>query len=183
MAKVKVNRDSITQKVSGFVKRLEGETKREELLTQIGNEVIKDIQRETRSRRGFKSKEEARVFGSKRTKLPDLAESTIENRRSIARREQTQATYSDKRSNLTLTGQLLDSLKMFISRGVLKIRPDGKRRPYKTIKKSRAKRPPSNDELAVHLEDKGFIFMGIDDKSLKKIKTISIRFLRRLLKS
>jgi hypothetical protein len=179
MSKVTVNRGSILRKIQEKLKEVEGATQSDLLLGEIGARLLKDTQARARTGKGFTA-ETVKVFGSPRVSLPGLADSTIDSRRTLATTNQTPAFYREKKSNLTLTGQLLDSLKLFIRRGSLIIRPDGARRPYRT-KKGAGKGQPTNDKLAEFLEDKGFYFLGVDDKSLNQIKTISIRFIRRLL--
>jgi len=49
--------------------------------------------------------------------------------------------------------------------------------------KGKVKNTPSNDEIIGYLEKKGFYFLGIDDKTIDKIKTIAKRQIRRLLRS
>jgi hypothetical protein len=176
MASVKINRPSIIRKAEQKIREIEGAAQGDLLLSQIGVELLLDTQNKARTGKGF-TKDTVKVFGSKRSKLPWLADSTVDSRRSIGSRESTSNVFKPDRSNLSLTGQLLSSLKIFIKNGVLTIRPDGERRKYK----GQNKKPPSNDKLAEFLEEKGFYFLGVDDVSLKKIKTISIRFIRRLL--
>lgn len=180
MTKIRINRRSILTKVAEKISQVEGATKGDQLLGEIGTELLLDTQARARTGKGFTA-DTVKVFGSKRTNLPGLAQSTVSSRESVASRNPTPAFYRKNKSNLTLTGQLLDSLRLFIKRGVIIIRPDGERRPYKTGRPSKAKTPPNNEELSTFLEEKGFYFLGIDDKSLKKIKTISTRFIRRLL--
>lgn len=177
--KVKINRGSIIRKAEQKIREIEGATQGDLLLSQIGVELLLDTKARARTGKGF-TQDTVKVFGSKRVNFPSLAPETIDSRRNVAGSNATPAFYREKKANLTLTGQLMESLKIFVKSGTLLIKPDGARRLYRT-KKGEGKTAPTNDKLAEYLEEKGFYFLGIDDLSLKKIKTISIRFIRRLL--
>jgi hypothetical protein len=74
------------------------------LLKQVGDEMIKDIRYQTR--RGLGGED-----GDERESLKPLSKSWKESRKEIASRGgQTHQAFSANRSNLTLSGQLLDSI-------------------------------------------------------------------------
>ena len=184
-SKVTIDSASIARKVEDRVKEIQKGLRGNPLLNQVGDEIIKDNRREARTGKGFDSKPE---IGQKRTKMPPLADSTIDARDYLKRAgNSTDNVFSLKRSNLTVSGQLLSSIVKEIKKGALIIRlSDQKRAPYKTLnqRQSRSKKaPPSNQEVADFLEEQGRHFLGIDDKTEKKIKTIVIRFIRRLIRS
>jgi len=95
--------------------------------------------------------------------------------------------FSAKRSNLTLSGQLIESLKSrFITRGV-EVFPDGDHEPYR-YKGKRGKIVTSgekikNSKLAEHLKKKGFDFIGVRDSIKERIKILVQQQIRREFKS
>ena len=185
-SKVTIDSASIAKKVEDRLKKIQRGLRGNRLLNEVGDEVISDNRREARTGKGFNSKPEV---GQKRTKMPKLAETTIEHRKYLKRAKNTETTdvFSVKRSNLTVSGQLLSSIVKEIKNGALIIKlSDQKRIPYKTLnlrQKKARKPPPSNQEVADFLEEQGRHFLGIDDKTQKKIKNIVIRFIRRLIRS
>lgn len=117
--------------------------------------------------------------------FPNLKESTIKNRRSIARYNSTHDTYEESRSNLTITGQLLDSIKhTIVGVGKLVIGVTGTHHGYK--KKSGGRTPPLKmDKLKSYLEEKDFVIFDQtinDNKTIvSRTKTIVLRYIRRAL--
>lgn len=124
---------------------------------------------------------------NKTRSFPKLQPSTVANRGRLAKLNRTQRTYAQPRSNLTLTGQLLDGLKFKITKKrIINVFTSGKRKMYRTSKNSFAK-PNSvnskNETLASVLSDKGFKIMGSFDKAgEKRIRNIYLKFLRRKLR-
>lgn len=119
--------------------------------------------------------------------FPPLKPITIDNREYLARFNRTHPAFNEARSNVTLTGQLLNALGFqVISRGV-ELLFIGERRPYRTGPNSVANDTPTNQEVADYLAEKGFrVFTkkGIesDRKFSSNITQIVRRFLRRSLK-
>lgn len=91
------------------------------LLNEVGDTIIKDIQFQTR--RGVSPKTGERFKPTKK--------SWREKREKIAEATNTHEAYSKNRSNLTLTGQLLDSLRKTITGRAVKIYFAGFHLPYK----------------------------------------------------
>lgn len=116
--------------------RINRALKSSSLLKEIADGLIEDIQ-------SGESPKTGKPF-------PRLADSTIENRRRLARTNQTDKNYSPKKSNLTLTGQLVRSIKAKINltRGELIIEPTGSRRPYRGVNKRLKQSVRTNKELA-----------------------------------
>lgn len=81
--------------------------------------------------------------------------------------------FRPKKSNLTFTGQLLDSLKgsANVKRQTISVFPTGTRSDGKT-----------NKEVAENVADNGRPFLGLDDKGRERLIQIAIRDLRRTLK-
>ena len=129
-----------------------------ELSDLVGNTVTSRIKLE--ARRG-KPLNDTGTF-------PGLADSTIANRIRLAELNKTADVYSPKRSNLSFTGQLLNSLtfKRNTSRAFLiDIFFGGERRPYKTGPKSTAELTEyneTNQALAGTLDGIGFTVFSKD---------------------
>lgn len=73
-------------------------------------------------------------------------------------------------SHLTLTGELLDSLKYSIkkSKGLITIEPTGKREDGK-----------SNANVATDLANRGRVFLGLDKRGVKRVRRLFLDELRR----
>lgn len=162
---------------------------------QLKLKVVRDIERVTNDPQ---LKEEIGIFATQRIafqarvgqplnnqgKFPALKSLTVQKRRELARYNATDSTYQAGRSNVTFTGQLLDSLSFNqISNGV-ELFFKGKRRPYRTKTGRRSGRVPTNAEVAERLEDIGFVIFskrGIErnQKFRRQIDAIVRRFLRR----
>lgn len=114
-----------------------------------------------------------------------LESSTIRNRRYLAKHNPTHETFEESRSNLTLTGQFLDSLTYAIKGiGLLEIFFDGTHKGYLSGTGRRGK-SIANAKLAGYLIDIDKRF-AVFDSSLNtnetfktRVKSIVQRFLRR----
>src|SRR5690606_18358399 len=80
------------------------------------------------------------------------------------------------KSNLTQTGQLLDSLKADIKKNKITIEPTGNRDPGLSGRDEFS----TNKELARDLAGRGFLFLGLDGTGVKRIKQMIIDEIRRL---
>lgn len=114
--------------------------------------------------------------------FPALKESTIANRRSIAKNNPTHDTYKESRSNLTITGKFLDALKYLIKGpGLVSVFWDGDHPGYRPNNRS-----VKNEALANWLKEKGFVVFDSsikDNPTVKKrITTIVLGYIRRGLK-
>jgi hypothetical protein len=115
--------------------------------------------------------------------LPKLKTSSISSRKYIAKHNQTHQTFEPSRSNLTITGQLLDSIThKIIGVGQILIDVAGKHRGYKSGTGAKGK-DIENKDLKEYLIQKGFV---IFDKTIEtntliqsRIKTIVLRYIRR----
>ncbi len=113
-----------------------------------------------------------------------LAPSTVKSRERLAKTNAVQETFSAKRSNLTLTGQLLESIKVLAntSKAEVVLVPKGARKPYVNKNGKPQKRTPTNEQVATYLAEKGFTFMGIDDPTKKQMVKAVKAFLRNEIK-
>ena len=176
MAKVKVNFDA--RKAFKEVSQAFRSVRRsKQFQKEVGEFLVKRIQGETRRGKPY----------NKERSFPGLKSSTIKGRDNLSRFNKTHPSYSKARSNLTLTGQLVDSIKFKVKLGLYTIFPKGRRRPYRTGKNSVAKGTPSNETLSGFLSKKGFdLFddgvLSNDRKVTKRVNNIFRRFLRRALR-
>lgn len=88
--------------------------------------------------------------------------------------------FAPDRSNLTLTGQMLDSLKSFVNVGkkTVTVAPTGKRRPV-----GKRRRVLKNTEVAEFVAENGRPFLGLDDKGIKRVKRIVLDDIRRRIRT
>lgn len=111
-----------------------------------------------------------------------LKESTIRNRRYLARNNPTHPQYSPARSNLTLTGQLIDGIKARFNKasGVLTIFISGKHPGYRGNSGKIKGSSKSRAEIAQALEDQGRPVLNISKRFTQFIVDRIERALRRL---
>ncbi len=140
--------------------------------------IIEDIQGQTRSGKDIVNDR----------KQPPLKPSTIAARTNAEKYTDTSELYSRKRSNLTFTGQLLDSLLFKIrkksgSSFEVEISPNNEvRKNYYSPnprKKERKNISLTNRKLFKYLQDMGREFLGIREKMIERIRTLAAQDLRR----
>lgn len=145
------------------------------MLNEIGSSITTDIVDQTRN------KEKSIPLGSD---LKLLKESTIKQRMWLQKYNSTDAAFEDGRSNLTFTGQLLNSLThKILGRGILEIFFDGKHKPYKGKTKTLGKEDKelSNEELAQYVADAGRPIVGVRPAIRLRINTIVKTYIKRAL--
>lgn len=118
--------------------------------------------------------------------FPSLAERTKIRREYLARFNNTDATFEAGRSNITFTGQFLDSLSFERLRRGIRLLFKGGHKPYQGPN-GRVGRAILNSKLDVFLRERGFdafTAAGIrrDPKFSRQINNIVRRFLRRKLR-
>ena len=97
-------------------------------------------------------------------KLKKIASSTKKDKEYWAKKNTPGTSFGTSKSNLTRSGQLLESLERVRDKKKVIVKPNSNiRTPYKGQKKA-----ISNKKLTKYLREKGFIFMGYNDK-VKKI--------------
>lgn len=112
-------------------------------------------------------------------KFKELTESTIERKAKLAKVNETSDFYRKRKSNLTFTGQLLNSFKYKITQSTLTIQFffEGFRKPYKGLRKEALETLATNKLLAAKLEkDRPFSF--ISDKT----KDVLVNLIRRKIR-
>tara|TARA_R110000868_G_scaffold411278_2_gene702647 strand:+ start:450 stop:968 length:519 start_codon:yes stop_codon:yes gene_type:complete len=133
----------------------------EEWKEKASEYAINQIQGKTRLQKSAKDN----------SSLQKISEKHKENKKRIAKYNSTGKSYGSGKSNLTQTGQLLNSLKREKHKTQAQIISDGDRVPYKT-KNGTVKKTPTNAELTKYLSDKGFKFIGLSEKMKKNIKKL-----------
>lgn len=114
----------------------------------------------------------------------DLRPITVKNREYLERYNVTQSTYKANRSNLTFTGQFLNSIGFKARRFGIELLFKGKRKGYKTGPNSRQKKPPTNAQLARYLGDLGyFVFTKKGIEKNRKIGTRITSIVRRFIRN
>lgn len=116
--------------------------------------------------------------------FPDLKESSVKSRRYLAQHNAVDETFAAERSNLTITGQLLNSLKHVVKgAGLIAIEFTGRHTGYRTGGGKTASH--KNKQIADWLSEKGFV---VFDKSIKdnkqfraRIKSIALQYVRRAI--
>lgn len=119
--------------------------------------------------------------------FPGLKASTIRNRKYLAKNNPPHPTFDPEFSNLTITGEFLDSLTA-IDEGdtVLRLAFTGMHKYYRGAKGQRISKTIMNATLAKYLSEKGFnVFdntLGDKTQFVKRIKNICLGYIRRGLK-
>lgn len=111
-----------------------------------------------------------------------LAPSTVENRRRLAKTNSTHTSYAANRSNLTLTGKLLEGLfsRFNKSKGILTVDVKGQHPGYKGQKKKIKGSSKSRKEIVDHLESQGRFVLQTSDKFIQRLVKRIEKSLRRL---
>lgn len=98
---------------------------------------------------------------------------------------------TSRRSNLSITGQLIDSLRgrPLARQGVVEVFPTGKRQDTTFKSSKRGSKPFSlgdqistNEELAASLKKRGWTFLGMDKKGVQRIRRMVLDEFRRALR-
>lgn len=147
----------------------------DKFLNDIGSIMQKDIQQKLN--KGV-NPETLEAF-------PALSNKTIENRKRLAKLNETARGYSASKSNITFTGQFIKSITYGIIQSgrqkIIEIYPRGIHKGYKTGPKSKSK-DMDNTALAKLLREKGRNWFGVSEQVIKTIKVQIKSRLRRLLR-
>lgn len=152
-----------------------------EIMRQVGEFSVERIYSNTK--RGRHPNDQGELVKNK-----ELSPKYIEYRKKYSKiAAQTGDFFSPKRSNLTLTGQLLDSIDMrFIGRRLIEIFiPNTRRKPPVSISERPRKPKPqkTNKEVAISLFLNGRPFMRMDRVGLRTIRNMFQRDLRSKLRA
>lgn len=170
--KIVLDKKSVANCEATVRKAFDKVIRNQQLMNEIGTMVVDDVQRSNRS--GTSPKTEARH--------PALKPSTIRNRQYLAKYNPIHALFSPRRSNVTITGGLLDNqtlIHRMTKPGVLLFEFVGNHLPYKGKKGQSISDPISNEEIVKHLKAKGFFVFGFRKNIVKRSKQKVIEYIRR----
>jgi hypothetical protein len=158
--------DVVSRDIKTFVRNI---IKDKELLNQIGELASKQISLQTRAKQ-------------KDYKQPDLQKSTVERRETLIKQGNTSQFTKPKQSNLTLSGQLLDSIthKINQSSGFITLFFKEGRRPYKG-KSGQNLENKTNKEIVQDLDQRGFKFFFISVRLKAQLESKIKSYLRQKL--
>jgi hypothetical protein len=186
LASVKIK--NVKSVLNSIERLFDSEIKKSRLYENIGHFSVERIQQETRK---------GRDLSQGGQKIKDTLESTKSIKKLIERgvitmRPSRPLFFRSQVSQVTQTGQLLDSLRADVnsSRGEITIEPTGNRskttyvwsktgRPVKFL--TDKEQIESNKNLASDLAKRGFTFLGMDKKGLKRIRRLVLDEIRRLI--
>lgn len=172
MIKFSINTKALKSTESDVKKAFEKVIRNQTMLREMGNVVVQDVKFQTKRGNSIP------LNG----KLKPLSESWKQQRAKVAQDNPTSEVYSKNRSNLSLTGQLLESINFTIqSAGRILFGFKGQHQGYAYKKKdgttSRGKNI-ANETLAKYVsEDRPFL--GIRDKIKDRLKNILLGYIRR----
>jgi len=171
MAKIKAKItgiDDVSDRLRTFLKNA---IREETTLRAIGSEVIDQIQKRTQAKQ-------------EDYKQPKLKESTIDRRKTLIRQGNASEFSEAKRSNLTLSGQLLKALRFSVETAVstIKFSLSDYRRPYKGAKGQELEKK-TNSEIKADLESRGFRFLFISKKLTSRLQSKLKAEVRRQLQN
>jgi len=136
--------------------------------------------------KGFTRLGKHSVDGESYKSLPELADSTKKQRKQKAKYNKTAELFKPDKSNLTFSGQLLESLKLLkvniLARSV-DIGPEGTRTPYRNKNGTLVQKTPTNEKLAQYVAKQGRPFLMLDKKGKTQLKNVVLKHLKRQLKS
>jgi len=168
------------KKVENSIRSLFGKfIESKQMKQEIGEFVVKRIQFE--ARRG-------KPLNDTRS-LPDLSPATQSIRKYLQAYNITHPAFRPKKSQLTLTGQLIDAISHTFTQSGLKIRVmDTLRQPYILNRKLEMGEVETNSSVDRDLRRRGFYMFtarGVegDERVMKRVRAIVRKFFRRQLRS
>lgn len=175
MAKVKVTANFVDQYFPVIAKVAANDLAKK--AQEVGERLIRG---QTRSGKQL-------VDGGAAGRQPPLSDSWRSKRGWLSRYNQTHPAFSQNRSNLTFTGQLVDAVTSSSDKSGASVRvkffvKDTMRQSYRGASGKPVGKPLTNQTLAEYLSDKGRFFVGLDTKSRAQINNELTRILRRRLK-
>lgn len=190
MAKSKVTIKNLDKVIRNVQKIFDDSIKRESFLIDVRDFAVQRIKAETRKGRDL-SRDGA--------PQPELSAFSKRIRANIEagvwrmRPRQNRSFFKVNLSNLTMTGQLIDSVvgRMRARLGQIEVTVDGDREPIeivsvktgKLIKFRNQDEITTNKGLARKLADKGRTFLGLDDKGVQRIRKMALDEIRRKIKA
>lgn len=125
--KLTLNFDAFHKKAQEVKNKLEKAIDEPKFLHEVGSLVVSDIKRNAKS--GYTIEKDGRT-----KRMEHLAQSTIEERERLRRAgNATAIPYRDNLSNLSMSGQLIDSIDYEVDGTKIKIEASGERTPYRDL--------------------------------------------------
>jgi hypothetical protein len=171
---LKFNQKTIDEAEASIRLKIKEIVKSPALLSEVADVAIKDIQFQTR-----------RGLTPDGNRFKPLSPKWIKERSKIEQATQVHEAFKANRSNVTITGQLLDAMSKIITRSGIAIVFKGLHRPYqaKRVRTSGNRtigKPIDNDKLAGYVNEVR-PFFKIRESLLPRLKNIVIRYIRRKL--
>lgn len=172
MAKARARIKNLRSVFNAIEKVFNDTVQEDKMLNDIGKEIVKRVKTQTQIGNDLKNED----------KQPSLSDGYI-NYRSRLRQGKVENTsvkpsklMQPERSQLTLTGQLLESLKYEIDKrkATITMEPTGTRKPTK-----RKNDITTNKELTLDLAKRGREYLGLDKTGVENIRQKVLRVLRR----
>lgn len=171
MIKAKLDEESVNRAKRLTEQLLNKVLTNRKMLNEVGELVVTDVVRQTRSGKTADGKP-----------LPSLSEKWIKRRKQLATGG-TDPAYRPRKSNLTLSGQLLNSFEYFIQGpGKLLLKFTGIHKGYTYTKKNgRTGKTGGNtpNELIAEGQNKRTGFLGVRPQVVDRAKRIIVGYLRR----
>jgi hypothetical protein len=171
---LKFNEKTIDKAQADIQAKLKEIVKSPALLSEVADVAIKDIQ--------FQARRGVTADGNK---FKALSSRWIKERQKIAQASATHETFKANRSNITITGQLLDAMGKMLSKSGIYILFKGMHQPYqaKRVRRDGVRtvgKRISNDKLSGYVNELR-PFFKIRESLLPRLKNIVIRYIRRKL--
>jgi hypothetical protein len=164
---------TIKQAVNNIGAKLKKLTTQKKLGKEIGTYLVTEIQRTARNGKV--------VDEEKLVQNPALLEKTIKRRKKLIKAGNPKGEkYRANKSNLTLTGQLLNSIRYTFKEGVLTIFVKKKRRPYKGVRGKLLKNDATNQDIIKGQAEKGRVIMALNKARSARIRGFIREALKRL---
>lgn len=169
------NKQSIEDCEQGVRNKILKTAKNVKMLEEISDAVIKDIQLNARRGKNPETQERFKPLSKKWITLRDRLQAT----------NTVTDVFKPNRSNLSLTGQLIDSIKSKFNAFKITFYFDGIHNPYKLKniyknKMSTIGKPIKNEELAKYVQDVRPFFV-IRKSLLPKLKVLVLKYIRKNL--
>lgn len=170
MAKTKVEIKGVREVSNNLKSFIKSIGQDEALLVELGKEATQQIKRQTQARLD-------------EYKQPDLKKSTKERRKSLIKSGNTSEFTKDTRSNLSLSGQLLNAIRFEVNaaRSLISIYLNPNRRKYIGVKGTPIGEDKTNVQIKSDLEKKRFRFLFISKKLEAILQSKTISAIRRKL--
>lgn len=144
-----------------------------QMLNEVGQLLVADVVEQTRNEKSI-------PLGGREFKL--LKEKWITRKDRLATVNNPDPNYQEGKSNLTFTGELLNSFKWFIEGpGKILLKFDGVHKKYKTLSGGGGGEGSLNEEIAKGLAERGRPFVGVRPVIRRRVKRIVKDYIKRAL--